>query len=159
MRKLKLYFDTSVFNFAFADDSPNEKEVTLKLLEEVRKGKYEIYISDVVIREILEASVEKAEILTELINEIRPLELTFNEECELLAREYIGKGIIPEKYEDDAFHIAVASANDMDAIISWNFSHIVKLKTKREVVGINMLMGYKEIDIYSPREVVEDEGT
>ena len=33
---------------------------------------------------------------------------------ELLAREYIGKGIIPEKYEDDAFHIAVASANDLD---------------------------------------------
>ncbi|MFQ5788564.1 MAG: hypothetical protein ACE5H1_11370, partial [Thermodesulfobacteriota bacterium] len=39
MKKLKLYFDTSVINFAFADDSPNEKEVTLKLFEEVRKGK------------------------------------------------------------------------------------------------------------------------
>ena len=47
----------------------------------------------------------------------------------------------------------------MDAIISWNFSHIVKLKTKREVVGVNILMGYKEIDIYSPREVIEDGGT
>ena len=31
--------------------------------------------------------------------------------------------------------------------------------TKREVVGVNILMGYKEIDIYSPMEVVENERT
>jgi len=73
-----------------------------------------------------------------------------------LAREYIEKGIIPAKYEDDAFHIAVASVNDLDAIVSWNFTHIVKLKTKREVSGINALMGYKPIEICSPQEVVEN---
>lgn len=50
------------------------RQYKIKFLEEVRKGKYEVYISDVVIREILEASVEKAKILTELINEFRPLE-------------------------------------------------------------------------------------
>lgn len=52
-------------------------------------------------------------------------------------------------------HIAVASINNLDAIISWNFAHIVKLKTKKEVVGINAISGYKEIDIYSPWEVIE----
>jgi len=44
----------------------------------------------------------------------------------------------------------------VDVILSWNFDHIVKLKTKREVVGINMLMGYGPIDIYSPLEVVKN---
>ena len=39
--------------------------------------------------------------------------------------------------------------------IKLNFKHIVKLKTRREVVGINLYMGYKEIDIYSPWEVIE----
>ena len=73
-----------------------------------------------------------------------------------LSRKYIAQGIIPEKYEDDAFHIAIASVNDIDVILSWNFEHIVKLKTKRETVAINLLMGYKEIDIYSPLEVVEN---
>ena len=57
---------------------------------------------------------------------------------------------------DDAHHIAIASVNGIDAILSWNFEHIVKLKTKREVVGINMFMGYGPIDIYSPLEVVEN---
>ena len=75
-------------------------------------------------------------------------------ECYELASEYIKKGIIPLRYEDDAFHIAVASVNNIDAIISWNFKHIVKLKTKKEVLGVNALMGYKEIEIYSPLEVI-----
>ncbi len=125
----------------------------------MKEGKYEVYISDVVMREIIEAPIEKVKKLTKLLEDLKPLKLTFNKESELLAKEYIAKGVIPQRYEDDAFHIAVASVSNMDALISWNFSHIVKLKTKREVAGINLLMGYKEIEICSPREVIEDEGT
>ena len=58
--------------------------------------------------------------------------------------------------EDDALHIAVASVNNLDVIVNWNFTHIVKLKTRREVAVINTLMGYKPIEICSPQEVVEN---
>jgi len=60
MKILKIYFDTSIFNFALSDDVPKEREVTLRLLDEVRKGKYEAYISEVVIREVNRAKEEKA---------------------------------------------------------------------------------------------------
>jgi predicted nucleic acid-binding protein len=154
MKKLRFYFDTSILNFALAEDVPKEKEVTLKLLEEVNLGIYQAHISEVVLGEIERAPEEKAKVLLELIRKY-PLEnLSVTEEIRNLARRYIQEGIIPQKYEDDALHIACASVNDLDAIISWNFEHIVKLKTKREVVGINVLLGYKEIDIYSPWEVV-----
>lgn len=156
-KKLRLYLDTSIFNFAFADDALHEKEVTLKLIAEIKKGKYEVYISTIVLREIKEAPEDKARQLIELINDLQPLELEFDKECYELASEYIKRGIIPQKYEDDAFHIAVATVNGMDALISWNFKHIVKLKTKREVTGTNLLMGYKEIEIYSPLEVTDNE--
>lgn len=156
-KKLKLYFDTSVFNFVFADDAPDKKTITLKLIEDVKTSKYDVYISTVVLREIREAQQEKAEKLMSLINNVQPFELEFDSECYELAYEYIKREIIPIKYEDDAFHIAVASVNDLDAIISWNFKHIVKLKTKKEVSGINLLMGYKEIEIYSPMEVVDND--
>ncbi len=68
---------------------------------------------------------------------------------------YLETSIFNFAFAEDA-PIAIASVNDLDAIISWNFEHIVKLKTKREVIGINALMGYKEIEIYSPWEVVEN---
>mgnify|MGYP001572151248 FL=1 len=156
MKIPKLYFDTSVFNFAIADDVPAEKEITLRLFEEVRSGKYNVFISEIVMLEINKAPEPKAIELRDCIKKINPEELIFDDSAEILAREYIEKGIIPVKYEDDAFHIAIASVNDLDAIVSWNFTHIVKLKTKREVSGINALMGYKPIEICSPQEAVEN---
>lgn len=108
-----------------------------------------------VIREINRAPEEKVIKLRDLIRELNPEELSVDENSQTLANRYIEQGIIPVKYEDDALHIAVASVNDLDVMVSWNFTHIVKVKTKREVTGINALMGYKEIEIYSPLEVVE----
>lgn len=45
--------------------------------------------------------------------------------------------------------------NGIEAIVSWNFEHIVKLKTRVMVNGVNRLLGYHEIEICSPEEVVE----
>jgi len=156
VKTLKLYFDTSVFGFTIANDAPKEREVTLKLFEEIKKGKYEVFISEVVLREINRAPEGKAVKLRDQIKRINPEELTLGYDSQLLAKEYMKRNIIPAKYEDDAFHIAIASVNNLDVIVSWNFKHIVKLKTKREVAGINTLMGYKPIEIYSPLEVVEN---
>ncbi len=129
--------------------------MTLNLLEEVKKGKYDVFISEVVIREINRAPEAKARSLAALINELDLGDLHINNDSLGLAKKYIEAGIIPVKYEDDALHIAVASVNNLDAIVSWNFAHIVKLKTKREVIGINIINGYKEIEICSPPEVIE----
>lgn len=156
MKKLKLYLDCSIYNFAIANDVPEEREITLKLFEEIRSEKYEVFISDVVFREINKAPETVAVLLKDLITGLNPQDLPMNDEVQSLANEYIERGIIPVKYLDDALHIAAASVYNVDVILSWNFQHIVKLKTKREVTGVNIGLGYKEIEIYSPREVVED---
>ena len=155
MKKLKLYFDTSIFNFVFAEDAPKEKEITLKLFQEIEK--YSTYISEIAIAEINRAPEPKKIQLFELISKYNFEELLFDDSAKILADKYIETGIIPKKYQEDAFHIAIASVNNLDAIISWNFKHMVKLKTKKEVVGVNILMGYKEIEIYSPWEVAEND--
>jgi hypothetical protein len=80
--------------------------------------------------------------------------LEIDEEVKELADRYISAGIIPEKYRNDALHIAVAVVNDLDVIISWNLEHIVKLKTKLGVEGVNILLGYKTIEIMTPEEVI-----
>lgn len=155
MRKLRLYLETSIFNFAFAEESPKEREVTLKLFEKL--DQYEPYISEIVIVEINRAPQKKKEELLGLLNKYVFEELIFDESAKILADRYIQEGIIPQKYQEDAFHIAIASSNNLDVLISWNFAHIVKLKTKREIQGINLLLGYKEIEICSPWEVVESD--
>lgn len=154
MKKLKAYLDTSIFNFVFDEGSPKERKLTNKLFEQIHE--YDPYVSDIVLEEINRCPEPKKGKMANLITQHDIKQLILDEAAQESARKYIEQGIIPEKYEDDAFHIAIASVNNLDVILSWNFEHIVKLKTKREVVAINLLMGYKEIDIYSPLEVVEN---
>jgi len=74
-----------------------------------------------------------------------------------LASLYIAEKIIPQKYRTDGLHIAVATVYDLDVIISMNFKHIVKRKTKIGTGSINILNNYRIVDICTPMEVIEDE--
>ncbi|HLG31083.1 MAG TPA: hypothetical protein VI387_12805 [Candidatus Brocadiales bacterium] len=93
--------------------------------------------------------------MEDLIRRTKPLLLDIDMESVELAERYVKEGIIPEKYRSDALHIAVSVINGIDVIVSWNFEHIVKLKTRVMVDGVNKLLGYHEIEICSPEEVVE----
>jgi len=75
---------------------------------------------------------------------------TKSEEIRVLAEEYVTRGIIPAKYIEDAVHISLVTVNSIDILVSWNFEHIVKLKTKREVNAVNILLGYPQIEIIEP---------
>jgi len=79
--------------------------------------------------------------------------LKANEKIRHLARAYIEHGVFPEKYIDDALHVAIASFNQISYIISWNFEHLVKVKTRRVVNSVNILEGFGEIEIVSPQEL------
>ena len=67
MRKLKLYLDTSVWSFFFADDAPEKRDVTKDFFDLVRQGQYEVFISGVVVKEINDAPEPKRTQLGELI--------------------------------------------------------------------------------------------
>lgn len=153
MKKLKLYLETSIFNFAFSEQSPDYKEATLKLLDAVRAGGYEVYISEIVVREINAANKEKAAMMMGLINDLEPERLEINKEIEILAEEYIKAKLIPVKYIDDALHLAIASFYELDAVLTWNFEHMVKLKTRKGVTAVNTLFGYNSIEIITPLEI------
>lgn len=155
-KPLKVYLDTSIFNFAISiQDVPREKELTQKFLDGIKRGTFLGYISVRVIEEIRKASQPKQDDLLKVVAQFSLEFLPLADEVKALADRYIQEKIIPEKELNDAVHIAVASINNLDAIVSWNFEHMVKFKTRREVQGINMLMGYKTIEICSPLEMIE----
>jgi len=155
LKKIKCYLDTTIFNFVFAEGETEKKDITIKLFRDLPLIAEGMYISDEVIREISRASEPRRSQLEGLLRESSPLLLEIDLESEKMADRYIEEGIIPERYRSDALHIAVAVINGIDAIVSWNFEHIVKLKTRVMVNGINRLLGYHEIEICSPEEVVE----
>ena len=155
-RKTKLYLDTSIINFAVDDRTPAEKLLTQNLIKEIKAGKYEVFISEVVLLEINKSEEEKRKELFNVLKEVNPEELDISREVRALAEKYVVEEIIPAKHMDDALHIAAASVNDVDIVVSWNFEHIVKHKTRVAVAAINILKGYKALDICTPQEVIEN---
>ena len=74
-----------------------------------------------------------------------------------MANKYMENKIIPANKRVDALHIAIASVNDLDIILSFNFKHINKLKTKTLIPATNLISGYREISIAQPEEVIDYE--
>ncbi len=120
----------------------------------IRLGTIEAYISDVVLTEIRKAPKGRDQSLMRIVEGYPFTILDITEGVLALAEKYIREGIIPRRYENDALHIAVAVVHGMDSLISWNFRHIVKPETRRKVNAVNRLLGYGEIDLSSPEEVV-----
>ena len=156
MKKRKVYLETTIFNYYF-DKERDAHKATKRLFEEIKRGKYEVYTSTYVIDELLKADEPKKTKMLKLLEEYEVIILKYDEDSEKLADKYIEMNVIPKNYKYDGLHIAIASVNRLDYIISLNFKHINKLKTKLMTENINIQEGYKGIVICSPMEVVDDE--
>jgi len=158
MRKQRVYFETTLFNF-YVDEDRDAHADTVRLFEDITTGKYEAYTSLYVIDELEGAPYKKRDKMIALIERYGITVLALNIEAEQLADVYVEQGIIPLKYRTDGVHIATAAVNDLDMIISMNFQHIVKRKTKIGTGNINALNGYRAVEICTPMEVNEHENT
>jgi hypothetical protein len=70
-----------------------------------------------------------------------------------LLGSYQMREVIGDKYRNDVLHIALATVAEVDILVSWNFKHIVHFDKIRRFNAINSELGYKHLDIHSPREV------
>jgi len=158
MRKQKIYLETTLFNYYFDEDRENHPDA-VRLFKDIATGKYEAYTSLYVVDELEKAPEEKRDRMIALIEQYGITALALNDEAERLADTYVEQGVIPQKYRTDGVHIAVAAVNDLDLIISMNFQHIVKRKTKIGTGSINALNGYRAVEICTPMEVNDHENT
>lgn len=157
MRKLKVYLDTSVVSYLYQMDAPEKMQNTLDLWELFRNRVYEVYISDIVVREISGCREEKLKILLDYLDQIDYNIIETDEDTVELAEKFIDFGILKQKSFDDCQHIAAAILAGCDIITSWNFKHIVNVKTVRGVKVITTLEGYEDLLIYPPSVLIESE--
>jgi hypothetical protein len=88
-------------------------------------------------------------------NQTEFVEIT--EEINQLAEEYIKEKVVGETSIDDCRHIACATINKVDYLISWNFKHIVNVFRIRGYNSINIKNGHIQLDIRSPKEIITNE--
>ncbi|MBU7027742.1 MAG: PIN domain-containing protein [Theionarchaea archaeon] len=150
-KKIKVYLDTSVISALFDKRNPERKSLTEVFFTFIEE--FDPYISEITGSEI--ERTPNAELRTNMKNTIVQFPVLFlTEDSEWLANEYIRYGAVPERYTEDAYHIAVAVINEMDFLLSWNFKHIVRRKTKDIVAMVNTLNRLKHIEIMTPAELL-----
>lgn len=151
MKKETLYLDTSVPSAYYDERAKERQDATIKFWKEVLPN-YQGYISEITVEELEDTKDEiLRRKLRKLIKGFNVLKT--NKEIRDLARVYIEKGVFPEKYVDDALHVAITSFYEISYLISWNFEHLVKVKTRKWVNSVNILEGLREIEIVSPQEL------
>ena len=158
MRKLKVYLDTSVISHLMQEDVPEKMADTLQLWELFREGVYDVYLSTVTLEEVSACPEPKRSPLREYIAQSTYTTWDITGEALCVAQKMIDLGILTSKSYDDCQHIGAAVVNECDCIISWNFKHIVNIKTIHGIRAITNLEGYKNIDILSPTVLLESEG-
>ncbi|HLC26379.1 MAG TPA: PIN domain-containing protein [bacterium] len=151
---MRLYLDTSVFGAIFDEEPPGREETTRSFFRRAKVRRDDLYISDVVLDEIARAPAHLRPALEELVSEVGPMVLPESSETLELAEAYLGFRIVPPRFRDDARHVAVASVAGVEALVSWNFKHLVNLRRKRLIHSVNLRFGYPLIDLISPEEVL-----
>ena len=158
--QIKIYLDTSVPNFLFADDSPEKKEATIDFFDNfILTEKYECYISEYVLAEIeATKNEEKKTLLFESINKypIKIIEIEKKSEVAQLAERYILAGIIPEKKIMDALHVAVCTVYNINFLVSWNFKHLANINKEYRIKSVNYQnLYFNELRIITPLELID----
>jgi predicted nucleic acid-binding protein len=153
MKRQRIYIDTSVFGGYFDEEFA---DFTKPLFKRIFNGEFIVLFSTVT-QDELEFAPEKVK---ELVKNLK-VELTEfideNNEGVELALDYINEGVVGKTSYADCLHISLATINQADYLISWNFRHIVNIDRIRGYNAINIKNGYKELDIRSPRELMRYE--
>ena len=153
---ISVYLETTVFN-RYLEEWREYCAETRLLFEKIAERKIKAYTSVYVIEEIQKAPEPKRSQMLDLIAEFNISTLDHSQEAQELADIYTQSGIIPARFKLDGVHIAMTTINNIDCIVSLNFQHINKLKTKTATEVIHNIKGYSNPYICTPMEVLDDE--
>ena len=150
---LTVYADNSVIG-GCEDDEFSRPSRTL--MDRVTRGHMKLALSRLTLRELDGAPKRVREIL----DAVPPQHIEMvdvSHEAEQLAGQYIERGVLNPGMLVDALHIAVATLAGVDVLVSWNFKHIVNVSRIQAFNEVNREMGYRTLEIRTPREMVDAE--
>ena len=147
--KQRIYIDTSVVGGYFDDEFSVD---TIPFFERVKNGEIVILVSDLLNAELLRAPEFVKQLLLGIEENCKE-HVKLTAEATELADKYVEAKVVGKTSRADCQHIAMATLNKADVLVSWNFKHIVNLDRIRGYNGINYQLGHNMIEIRTPKEI------
>lgn len=155
--KKTIYVETTVVSYYTARPSRDlviagHQEATRDLWPELL-SEFETYISVLVHNEAGRGDPEQAQ---KRLAAIAPFPmLDVDDKARDLAGQIIASKGISDEYPEDALHIALATVNGIEILVTWNFAHLNNPFTRMMVRQIVENAGYECSEICSPDELLE----
>jgi predicted nucleic acid-binding protein len=151
--KRRIYTDTSVVGGCLDEEF---EAYSTQLFNRFRAGLDTLVLSDLTLAELAGAPSKVREVLQTVPEDLIE-EVTFDAKASELAQQYLAAGVIGPPHLEDARHIATATVQRVDVLVSWNFKHIVNLDRIHGYNSVNLRLGYALLEIRSPMEVLRYE--
>lgn len=157
--KRKIYIESTVVSYYTGQPTRDliisaRQEETRALWPSLLTG-FNSFISALVVMECRDGNPERAAKRVEAIAPFPVLDTT--DEAEILAEHLLTEGAVPESYPEDALHIAIASVNGMELILSLNFKHINNPFLFGKIRSVVEAAGFVCPEICSPEQLLENE--
>lgn len=153
--KRKIYLETSVISYLTARPSKTiigaaHQQITLAWWE--ARNQYDLFVSESVLRECGAGDPSAAQKRLAMVSDV-PL-LTMTEQAIDIAQALIDRKIVPIKAAEDALHIAIATINSVDYLLTWNCKHIANPEIQRNIAAYLDTVGLFLPFICTPEELL-----
>ncbi|MCG3132677.1 MAG: hypothetical protein FLDDKLPJ_03543 [Phycisphaerae bacterium] len=151
LRPLRVFADTSVFGGCFDLKFESDSRNVIRLAHD---GQLVLIVSDVVLAELEPAPEPVRALVSGALRSHLEVRIVDDEIADL-RDAYLSAGVLTERWIGDATHVATATVVRADALLSWNFRHIVRLDRIKAFNQVNLAKGYGVLTILSPTELRE----
>ena len=152
--KKSIYLETSVIGAYLDNGEPFRRDLTIRWWEH-ELADYEPHVSALVVRELERMDEPRRSAYLKLIKDVPRYEIS--EEATILADGYVSRGIFHRKYIANALHVAVASVNKADMLVTWDFGYIANVHRQSRIQLFNTVAGFFVPMIVTPEFLVNAE--
>ncbi|HKY03731.1 MAG TPA: type II toxin-antitoxin system VapC family toxin [Blastocatellia bacterium] len=152
--KKSIYLETSVIGAYLDNGEPFRRDLTIRWWEHELKD-YTPYISPLVVRELERTDEPRRSAYLKLLSNVPQVEVS--EEATILADGYIERGIFHRKYLGNALHVALASVNKVDLLVTWDFGYIANVHRQSRIQLFNTMAGFFVPMIVTPEFLINAE--
>ena len=155
--KPSVYLETTVVSYLTARPSSDlviaaQQQITNEWWGD--RGLYDLYISDLVIVEASSGDPIAARARLDVLEGIDGLAIS--EQSISLAEMLVNELAIPPAARRDAIHVAVAAANGIDYLLTWNCRHLANLHQRARIERVCREHGFEPPLIGTPYELQEE---
>src|SRR5262245_23374626 len=117
-----------------------------------RRNEFECFVSQIVIDEASVGDSTEVEKRQTIMSALPVLAIT--EDTEALTQAILSSGMIPPRAVRDAAHIAVATTNEVDFLLTWNCKHLANAQIARKISLVCERLGWQMPTICTPEELM-----